>query len=166
MKKMVVHRRREGPKQHPWLFLSGSVIVAGILIAGVVYLVVGRETPEKKAARLTRELAGLVCRHEWDLLREKMGVPETVEESEFATYVTQRHDMPVDKKVLRGATEIGEPRKTEEGVYEVRYWIRFLLHMTEREMRSVGVARWKYDEESGSMTYLIDEEMKEALEIE
>lgn len=166
MKKMVVHRRREGPKQHPWLFLSGSVIVAGILIAGVVYLVVMRETPEKKAARLTRELVASIGERDWEGVRRAMGVPDGVDAAEFESWAIERYKILVDQGPLLLSTKIGEVLSTGESIYEVKYSLRFHYKQTDRRSNPEGVARWKYDEESDSMSYLIGEEIKEALEIE
>jgi len=165
MKKMVVHRRREGPKQHPWLFLSGSVIVAGILIAGVVYLLVGRETPEKKAARLTQELVASIGQRDWEGVRRSMGVPDGVDAAEFESWAIERYEILVDQDPVLLSTEVGEVLSTGKGIYEVKYGLRFHYKQTDRRSNPKGVARWRYDEQSDSMSYLIDEEIKEALEI-
>ena len=165
MKKVVVHRKREGPKQHPWLFLTGSVIGAGAVVAVVVYLVAGRETPERKARRLTKELVESIGRLDWQGAREKMGVPEDVGAARFKSWAAERHKILLDQEPVLISTKIGEAKPSREDIYEVSYSLRFHFRITDRRSNPEGVARWRYDEASDSMSYLIDEETKKALGI-
>ncbi len=165
MKKMVVHRKKERPKLHPWLFLAGSVIVAGGLVALAVYFVVGRETPEKKARRLTAELVESIGKLDWKDAREKMNVPDGVSAHEFESWMTEWHEISVDQAPVVTSEDIGDARLVEEGVYEVSYSIHFHFRRTDRKTSAEGVAGWRYDVKSDSMSYIINEATKGALDI-
>ena len=166
MKKVVIHRRMEGRKLHPWLFLTACTAGAAILVALVVYVVAGRETPEKKAVRLTRELVESIGELDWEMVRDKMGVPDSVGATDFKSWMVERHKILLDQAPVLASSELGDAEPREGGVYRVKYATRFVFKRTERERRTVHVADWKYDEASDSMSYVIGDETKEALDIE
>lgn len=166
MKKVVVHRKREGPKQHPWLFLTGSVIAAGALVAIVVYLVTGRETSERKANQLTRELVESIGQLDWQAVREKMGIPGDVDAARFESWTAKRHKILVDQEPVLLSVDVGEAKPSGEAEYEVSYSLLFHFRSTDRKSNPEGAARWRYDEASDQMSYVIDEETKEALGID
>ena len=166
MKKVVVHRRREGPRQHPWLFLAGSVIGVGAVVAVVAYLIAGRETPEKKAERLTEELVTSIGALEWQAVREKMGVPKYVNAAKFESWVAESHKIFLSQQPVCISCDCRDVKVLGEGLYEVSYSLNFQFKSTGHRTRPTGVARWRYDVESNSMSYVIDDETKEALGID